>query len=127
MAKLPKELIDLLVEGHNVWVATVAADGMPNIAIKGSGALLDEEHLYFADMFSRKTRDNIAHDSRVAVGIYDAKRKVAMQVKGRAELISSGSIFSQANERLVKLSESVGLPDPVAQALCRAAEITGDL
>ena len=71
MAKIPEELIDLLAGGHNVWVATVDADGMPNVSIKGSGALLDDEHLYFADMFSRKTRENLAHDGRVAVGIHD--------------------------------------------------------
>jgi uncharacterized protein len=110
MAKLPKELRDLLVAGHNVWVATVGADGTPNVSLKGSGALLDEEHLYFADMFSRKTLDNIIHDNRVAVGIYDAKRKIAMQVKGHAELISSGSIFAQVNERLARRSEGLGLP-----------------
>ncbi len=110
MAKLPKDLIDLLAGGHNVWVATVAADGMPNISIKGSGALLDDEHLYFADMFSHKTRENIAHDDRVAVGIHDPERKIAMQVKGRAELISSGPVFKQVNEHLAELSESLHLP-----------------
>jgi uncharacterized protein len=110
MAKIPKELADLLVDGHNVWVATIGADGMPNIAIKGSGALLDDEHLYFADMFGRKTRDNLAHDSRVAVGIHDADRRIAMQVKGRAELIDSGPIFAQVNERLAKLGEHLKLP-----------------
>ena len=71
MAKLPKVLSDLLAGGHNVWVGTVDADGMPNVSIKGSGALLDDEHLYFADMFSRKTRENLALNGRVAVGIHD--------------------------------------------------------
>ena len=42
MATIPKELHDLLAGGHNVWVATVAPDGTPNVSIKGSGALLDE-------------------------------------------------------------------------------------
>ena len=69
MATIPKELHDLLAGGHNVWVATVAPDGTPNVSIKGSGALLDDEHLYFADMFSRKTRENLEHDPRVALGI----------------------------------------------------------
>ena len=110
MAKLPKELIELLVGGHLVWVATVDADGMPNISIKGSGALLDDEHLYFADMFSRKTRDNIAHNGRVAVGIHDRDAKVALQVKGHAELIDSGPIFDTVTERLATLSAAAHLP-----------------
>ena len=75
-------------------------DGMPNVSIKGSGALLDDEHLYFADMFSHKTRENLEHDPRVAVGIHDPERKVAMQVKGHAELIDHGDVFDQVNEKL---------------------------
>ena len=63
MAKTPDELRDLLSGGHNVWVATVAPDGMPNVSIKGSGALLDDEHLYFADMFSHKTRENLENST----------------------------------------------------------------
>ena len=110
MAKLPKELIELLVGGHLVWVATVDADGMPNISIKGSGALLDDEHLYFADMFSRKTRDNIAHNGRVAVGIHDRDAKVALQVKGHAELIDSGPIFDTVTERRATLCAAAHLP-----------------
>jgi hypothetical protein len=62
VAKLPDNVKELMSKGHNVWVATVGADGAPNISIKGSGALLDDEHLYFADMFSKKTRDNLLNE-----------------------------------------------------------------
>ena len=110
MTAIPKELHDLLAGGHNVWVATVGPDGMPNVSIKGSGALLDDEHLYFADMFSHKTRENLEHDPRVAVGIHDPERKVAMQVKGRAELIDHGEVFDQVNEKLRAISEQLHLP-----------------
>jgi predicted pyridoxine 5'-phosphate oxidase superfamily flavin-nucleotide-binding protein len=110
MTLIPKELHDLLAGGHNVWVATVGPDGTPNVSIKGSGALLDDEHLYFADMFSHKTRENLEHDARVAVGIHDPERKVAMQVKGRAELIDHGEVFDQVNEKLKAVSEQLHLP-----------------
>jgi hypothetical protein len=110
MATIPKELHDLLAGGHNVWVATVAPDGTPNVSIKGSGALLDDEHLYFADMFSRKTRENLEHDPRVALGIHDPERKLAMQVKGRAELIDHGDVFDQITEKLHAVSEELHLP-----------------
>ncbi len=83
---------------------------MPNVSIKGSGALLDDEHLYFADMFSHKTRENLAHDARVAIGIHDPERKVAMQVKGHAELIDHGEVFDTVNEKLKAISEQLHLP-----------------
>ena len=126
MAKLPKELSDLLAGGHNVWVATVDADGMPNVSIKGSGALLDDEHLFFADMFSRKTRANLTHDGRVAVGIHDPEAKVALQVKGRAELIDSGPVFDKVNEGLAKLSEAAHLP-PMKYVVRIAVESVWDM
>ncbi len=109
MTKLPDELRDLLAGGHNVWVATVGSDGMPNVAIKSSGALLDDEHIYFADMFGRKTRDNLVHNSRVAVGIHDRRRHIAMQIKGHAELIDKGTVFAQANERLARHADDMQL------------------
>ena len=123
MTRIPKELHDLLAGGHNVWVATVAPDGTPNVSIKGSGALLDDEHLYFADMFSHKTRENLEHDPRVAVGIHDPERKVAMQVKGRAELIDHGDVFetvqtvSGIGPRLALAMLAVHSPDGLRRAV----------
>jgi predicted pyridoxine 5'-phosphate oxidase superfamily flavin-nucleotide-binding protein len=107
---MPEQLKEALSGGHNVWVATVGVDGEPNVSIKGSAALLDDEHLYFADIFSKKTRQNLRHDDRVAVGIHDPERKLAMQVKGRAELIDGGPLFEQVSERLADLSRQLALP-----------------
>ena len=126
MSVIPQELRDLLAGGHNVWVATVAADGMPNVSIKGSGALLDDEHLYFADMFSHKTRENIEHDARVAVGIHDPERKLAMQVKGRAELIDHGEEFDQVADKLKEISEQLHLP-PMKYLVKIAVESVWDM
>jgi len=110
MTRIPQQLHDLLAGGHDVWVATVGPDGMPNVSIKGSGALLDDEHLYFADMFSHKTRENLEHDPRVAVGIYDCERKVAMQVKGHAEPIDHGEVFDRITEQLCAQAEPFPCP-----------------
>ena len=126
MTSIPQELHDLLAGGHQVWVATVGPDGTPNVSIKGSGALLDDEHLYFADMFSHKTRENIEHDPRVAVGIHDPERRLAMQVKGRAELIDSGEEFDQVAEKLKAISEQLHLP-PMKYLVKIAVESVWDM
>jgi len=110
MTCMPEQLKEVLSGGHNVWVATVGVDGEPNVSIKGSAALLDDEHLYFADIFSKKTRENLRHDDRVAVGIHDPERNLAMQVKGRAELIEDGPLFEQVSDRLADLSRQLALP-----------------
>ena len=124
MAKLPENVQRTMEKGHNVWVATVGEDGWPNVAIKGSGALLDDEHLYFADLFSKKTRANLAHDNRVAVGIFDPEGKVAVQVKGHAETVTDGDLFRQVAERIAGLQ--AGLP-PIQAVVRIQVESVWDL
>ncbi len=108
MAQIPENVQELLRGGHNVWVSSIGADGWPNVAIKGSGALLDDEHVYFADLFSKKTRDNLLSNSRVAVGVYSADKKVAVQLKGVADMIQTGELFDKVTAQMAELQ--AGLP-----------------
>jgi predicted pyridoxine 5'-phosphate oxidase superfamily flavin-nucleotide-binding protein len=78
------------------------------VAIKGSGALLDEEHIFFADIFSKKTRENLLFNSKVAVGVYDAEEGIAVQIKGVADMIQTGELFDKVNKQLEALQ--MGLP-----------------
>jgi predicted pyridoxine 5'-phosphate oxidase superfamily flavin-nucleotide-binding protein len=105
MATIPAEVRDLLTEGHSVWVATLGEDGMPNIAVKRSATLLDEDHLYIADMFTGKTHDNLAANHGAAVGVYDSRRGIAYQLKGRVDLIESGGLVERASARLSDLND----------------------
>ena len=108
VTKLPDNVKEILGKGHTVWVATIGADGWPNVAAKGSGGLIDDEHIYFADLFSRKTRENLRHSPKVAVGIHNADPKLAVQVKGIAKLVDSGELFDKMQARISSLN--MGLP-----------------
>jgi len=110
MPTIPSHLRQLLSQAHVVWVATTGQDGMPNVSVKTSGTLVDDEHLYFADMYARKTYANLRADPRVAVGVYDDERRVAVQLKGRVELIEDGTLFSRVVQRLKDLTQQ--LPPP---------------
>jgi predicted pyridoxine 5'-phosphate oxidase superfamily flavin-nucleotide-binding protein len=100
MAKLPDNVQEVLKKGHTiVWVATVGEDGWPNVAAKGSGGLIDDETIYFADVLSKKTRANLLYSSRVSVGIYDPETNLAVQVKGVADLLQSGDDFEELRKR----------------------------
>jgi predicted pyridoxine 5'-phosphate oxidase superfamily flavin-nucleotide-binding protein len=106
MAILPRNVQDLLRKGHTiVWVATIGEDGWPNVAAKGSGGLIDEEHVYFADVLSKKTRANLLYNSRVAVGIYDPDSKLAVQLKGVADLMQGGELFDRLMEQTAKVHD----------------------
>jgi predicted pyridoxine 5'-phosphate oxidase superfamily flavin-nucleotide-binding protein len=110
MATIPQKLHDVLAAGHNIWVATVAPDGTPNVSIKGSGSLLDDQHLYFADLYHRETLANLESDPRVAVGIHDYGAKVAMQIKGHAEILDHGDLVDDMKQRLAAVGEKWKLP-----------------
>ena len=110
MATIPQKLHDVLAGGHNIWVATVGADGTPNVSIKGSGSLLDDEHIYFADLYHKETLENLERDPRVAVGVHDFPRHVAMQIKGHAEILDHGDLVDEMKQKLAVVSEKWKLP-----------------
>jgi predicted pyridoxine 5'-phosphate oxidase superfamily flavin-nucleotide-binding protein len=126
MDTIPRKLHDVLAAGHNIWVATVGPDGRPNVSIKGSGSLIDDRHIYFADLYHRQTLENIERDPRVAIGVHDYENKVAMQVKGHAEILDHGDLVEEMRERLAAVSEKWGLP-PVTKVVRVTIDSVADL
>jgi uncharacterized protein len=107
--KIPAEVKEFL-KGKPGWVATAAKDGTPNVSIKGSLRLLDDEHLVFADIYSLKTRKNLQENPKVAVMVYDEASRRGFMIKGSAEQISSGALYDQTVEGMKKLMPQ--LPPP---------------
>jgi uncharacterized protein len=102
MAKIPKEVQEFM-QGKMGWVATTSPDGVPNATPKGSVRVIDDEHLVFADLFSRKTRENLLKNPKVAVTVIDEKSFKGYQIKGAAELLTAGELFDQMAEELKKV------------------------
>ena len=101
MARIPKEVQEFL-KGKMGWVATAASDGMPNTTPKGSVRVIDDEHVVFADLFSRKTRENLRANPKVAVTVADMTTYKGYQIKGSAEILESGLLFEQMREEIKK-------------------------
>jgi len=101
MARIPKEVQEFL-KGKMAWVATAASDGMPNTTPKGSVRVIDDEHVIFADLFSRKTRENLRANPKVAVTVADMTTYKGYQIKGAAEILESGLLFEQMREEIKK-------------------------
>jgi predicted pyridoxine 5'-phosphate oxidase superfamily flavin-nucleotide-binding protein len=97
--KIPEEIKSFMA-GKPGWVATASKDGMPNVAIKGSLSVLDDEHLMFADLFSLKTRKNLQENPRVAVMVFDGESRKGYSLKGHVELISQGPLYDHMVEVL---------------------------
>jgi len=101
MARIPKEVQEFL-KGKMAWVATAASDGMPNTTPKGSVRVIDDEHVIFADLFSRKTRENLRANPKVAVTVADMTTYKGYQIKGSAEILESGLLFERMAEEIKK-------------------------
>jgi predicted pyridoxine 5'-phosphate oxidase superfamily flavin-nucleotide-binding protein len=101
MVSIPKAVQDFL-PGKLAWVATVSRDGEPNVTPKGTLKLLDEQHVLFADLFSLKTRNNLQENNKVAVTVVDAATGMGYQLKGTAEVISSGPLLEETSKQLKK-------------------------
>ena len=108
--KISAELQEF-IKGKQGWVATAARDGTPNVSIKGSLRVLDDEHLLFADIFSLKTRKNLQENLKVAIMVYDAESRRGYAFKGTAEQMASGPLFDQTVESIRKAMPQ--LPTPV--------------
>jgi predicted pyridoxine 5'-phosphate oxidase superfamily flavin-nucleotide-binding protein len=99
MVSIPKHVQDFL-PGKLAWVATASLDGMPNVTPKGSLKLLDEHHVLFADLFSLKTRRNLLENKKVAVTVVDPGTGKGYQIKGTAEVTSSGPLFEETSKEM---------------------------
>ena len=104
------ENVAQFVSGKVGWVATASRDGMPNVSIKGSLRVLDDEHLVFADLFSLKTRKNLEENPKVAVMVSNEATREGYQFKGTVELLTDGPAYERVLEELKKVPRKMPTP-----------------
>lgn len=81
--------------------ATVCADGTPNLSPKATTDVWDDDHLYFADICSPQTVENIRRGSVVEVNVVDPFVRKGYRFKGPATVHEPGSAcFADGLERL---------------------------
>ncbi len=91
MTVLTDVLLDLISEQKFGYVATVGADGAPNVSPKGTFIALDSQTLAFAEMRSPNTVANIAHDPRVEVNMVDVFARKGARFRGEARFVARGA------------------------------------
>ena len=109
MVNMPKNVQEFF-PGKMGWVATATREGVPNVTPKGSVRVLDDQHVIFADLFSLKTRQNLEQNPNVAVTVIDPSTHKGYQIKGIAELISTGPLYEQMAAELKKASATLPVP-----------------
>jgi predicted pyridoxine 5'-phosphate oxidase superfamily flavin-nucleotide-binding protein len=81
------------------FVATVCADGTPNLSPQWTVTVLDDAHLVFADVCSPQTIDNLKNRPAIEVGVVDPVVRKGYRFKGQAEVHASGPPFDEAVAR----------------------------
>ncbi|MGC9435273.1 MAG: pyridoxamine 5'-phosphate oxidase family protein [Methanomicrobiales archaeon] len=79
-------------------VATASKDGVPNVVPIGFVELVDDETIWIADNFMKKTLANIKENPKVSLFVYGPETKGCYQIKGDVELKTSGPDFEKMQE-----------------------------
>jgi uncharacterized protein len=81
--------------------ATVSADGSPNLSPKGTTDVWDDDHLYFAEICSPNTLENVGSGSLVEVNVVDPFVRKGYRFKGPAVVHGPASdAYSDGLDRL---------------------------
>jgi predicted pyridoxine 5'-phosphate oxidase superfamily flavin-nucleotide-binding protein len=80
-------------EQRLAFVATVDADGTPNLSPKGTIAVLDDDHLMFADLASPRTIENLRRNAGIEMNVVDVATRTGYRFKGRGVVLAEGERF----------------------------------
>ena len=95
MGVLTDDMRRVVEEQQLGFVATVTPDGAPNLSPKGTTAVLDDDHLVFADAHSPGTIANLRANPAVEINVVDALVRKGYRFKGTAEIVGEGPRFDE--------------------------------
>lgn len=87
MAMLTEGMRRLVQEQKLGYVATVSADGRPNLSPKGTLAVWDEDHLIFADLASPGTVENLRARPAVEINVVDPFSRKGYRFFGTGQVL----------------------------------------
>ena len=114
MVSIPKEVMDVLSASDSAkMLATVDAKGVPNVVPVWSIVAVDSETIAFAEIFIKKTKENLEKNKKVAIAVFKGPMQ-GYQLKGTlVEFQTSGPIFENFSKKIksdMKLdTKSVGI------------------
>ena len=98
MVALTEEMKAAFATMKTFPVATASKDGWPNVVPIGFVELVDDETIWIADNFMKKTLANIKENPKMSVYVWGPETKGCFQIKGEVELKTEGPEFSQMQE-----------------------------
>jgi uncharacterized protein len=105
------------------FVATVCADGSPNLSPKGTLAVWDDDHLIFADICSPGTIANLAANPSVEINVVDPLVRKGYRFKGTARVFGDGPDYDAGLGFYARRGSTSAKPHIVLVKVERAAEL----
>src|SRR5881296_3880931 len=96
MGVLTADMKRVVEEQRLGFVATVCADGTPNLSPKGTTAVWDDNHLVFANIRSPGTLENLRHNASIEVNVVDPFLRKGYRFKGIGTVLESGKLYEKA-------------------------------
>ena len=94
-AALDEAVKATLAQMKIVPVATASAAGVPNVVPVRFVRAIDDGTIVIADNYMSKSARNLEGNPQLALSVWDADKKRAFQIKGRAEIVTSGRLFEE--------------------------------
>lgn len=110
MGVLTEDAQRVVEEQRLSYVATVNDDGTPNLSPKGTLAVLDDDHLAFANIRSPRTIYNLQRRPAIEINLIDPIGRKGYRFRGTATVIDYGEPFT---ELLAFYREDRGLQNEV--------------
>ena len=98
--KLTDDMQRVVLEQRLGFHATVCPDGTPNLSPKGTTSVYDDEHLFFAEIRSPRTIENLRANPAIEVNVVDPIVRKGYRFKGTATLHDGDDVHRRALELL---------------------------
>ncbi|MDY3689186.1 pyridoxamine 5'-phosphate oxidase family protein [Bifidobacterium pseudolongum] len=118
MATLTEDMKQF-INDNLAFVATVSADGVPDIGPKMSMFALDDNHLAYHERTGGQTYRNLENGSPLVVAFVNFEQKKGYRFRGEVVLHTDDAIYDEQ----VKLAEQRGTKKPACVPVMEIAQI----
>ena len=114
MVNIPKEVMNTLAASDSAkMLATIDANGIPNVVPVWSIVAVNPETIAFAELFIKKTKENLENNQKAAIAVFKGPT-TGYQLKGTfAGFQTSGPVFENFSKKIMEAMKlqikSVGL------------------
>ncbi|MBL7002240.1 MAG: pyridoxamine 5'-phosphate oxidase family protein [Nitrosopumilus sp.] len=124
---ITQEIKDFLTLHKLGYVATVAADGKPNLSPKGTIIGWTSDVLAFADIRSPDTMNNLQNNPYVEINVIDPLLRKGYLFQGKTRIINDGSLYDEILNYFRKNGIKSPINSIVLVDVSKVSEVTSPL